>query len=196
MIEGFCIVRSHPDLILYVDHLQKKNVTALSFYPRCVFERESKEERIFLGLLNGQPCGYLYAGATNPDLKVHQVCIEYDIRRNLYGTALVSTMEQYAEQGGCYTITLRCGFDLDANNFWAGMGYRCVAIVDGGIRRNRKINIWRKVIRSELFVDNAVVPAVGKIDDSIWRKGKQKGIVNAFARGRRLKDYRKVVSEP
>ena len=53
------------------------------------------------------------------------MCIEYDARRRLYGAALVQAMEDYATEGKAYTLTLRCGFDLDANTFWAALGYRC-----------------------------------------------------------------------
>jgi hypothetical protein len=185
----FQIVKVHPDLLLYVDALQKKNAEALSFYPKCVFERESKNGRILLGLLNGDPCGYLYVGATGNDVKCHQVCIEYDARRKLYGAALVAAMEDYAE--GAFTITLRCGFDLDANQFWKEMGYQCINIQDGGIRRMRKINVWRKSLNSELFItDTAMQPAVGKTDASVWRKNKSTGIITQFARGKSMKDYR------
>jgi GNAT superfamily N-acetyltransferase len=187
-IEDFQIVKVHPDLIAFVDSLQRQNAEALSFYPKCVFERESEKGRILLGLLNGQPCGYLYVGATGRDVKCHQVCIQYDARRKLYGAALVQAMEDYA--GGAYTITLRCGFDLDANNFWKEMGYSCVAVQDGGIRRMRKINVWRKALNIELFQDIAIEPAVGKADASVWRKNKQTGIVTQFVRGKAMRDYR------
>jgi hypothetical protein len=185
---NFSIVKAHPDLLLYVDHLQKKNAEALSFYPKCVFERESEKGRIFLGILNGQPAGYLYVGAHGSDVKCHQVCIEYDARKRLYGAALVQAMEDYAQ--GSYSITLRCGFDLDANQFWAAMGYNCIAVQDGGIRRMRKINVWRKSLAVELFQDLKVEPAAGKADASIWRKNKQTGIITQFARGKQMRDYR------
>lgn len=185
---NFLIVKAHPDLLLYVDHLQKKNAEALSFYPKCVFERESEKGRIFLGILNGQPAGYLYVGAHGNDVKCHQVCIEYGARKRLYGAALVQAMEEYAQ--GSYSITLRCGFDLEANQFWAAMGYNCIAIQDGGIRRMRKINVWRKSLSVELFQDLTVEPAVGKADASIWRKNKQTGIITQFARGQQMRDYR------
>lgn len=192
MIKEFQIVKVHPDLILYVDHLQKKNAEALSFYPKCVFERESENGRIFLGLLNGQPCGYIYIGAAGTDVKCHQVCIEYDARRKLYGAALVSAMEDYAKNS--FTITLRCGFDLDANKFWKDMGYECINIQDGGIRRMRKINVWRKSMHKELFIsDNSMEPAIGKVDASVWRKNKSIGVVNQFARGKSMKDYREMI---
>jgi GNAT superfamily N-acetyltransferase len=184
----FQIVKVHPHLIAYVDALQNKNAEALSFYPKCVFERESENGRIFLGLLNGQPCGHLYVGAVGPDVKCHQVCIEYDARRRLYGATLVAAMEDYAKEA--YTLTLRCGFDLDANSFWKEMGYTCVGIQDGGIRRMRKINVWRKALLAELFEDISLEPAVGKTDAPIWRKNKHTGLITQFARGKSLRDYR------
>ena len=190
----FQIVKVHPDLILYVDSLQKKNAEALSFYPKCVFERESEKGRILLGLLNGQPCGYLYVGALGRDVKCHQVCIEYDARRKLYGASLVQAMEDYAKDA--YTITLRCGFDLDANKFWNDMGYKCIAIQNGGVRRMRKINVWRKSLVIELFDTPVLEPAVGKTDASIWRKNKQKGVVNQFVRGKAMNDYRESLINP
>ena len=193
-MSDFQIVKVHPDLLLYVDALQKKNAEALSFYPKCVFEREAQNGRILLGLLNGQPCGYLYVGATGNDVKCHQVCIEYDARRKLHGAALVAAMEDYAE--GAFTLTLRCGFDLDANRFWKEMGYQCINIQDGGIRRMRKINVWRKSLKSELFITDAIMqPAVGKADASVWRKNKNTGIVTQFARGKCMRDYRAMLIE-
>lgn len=184
----FAIVQTHPDLLVYVDSLQKKNAEALSFYPKQVFEREAEKGRIFLGLLNGEPCGYIYVGAAGGDVKCHQVCIQYDARRRLYGAALVQALEDYAE--GSLSITLRCGFDLDANQFWQSLGYRCISVQDGGIRRMRKINVWRKQLIAELFEDIAVEPAKGKADASVWRKNKQTGLVTQFVRGKAMRDYR------
>lgn len=184
----FCIVTEHPLLITYVDSLQRKNAEALSFYPKCVFERESEKHRIFLGLLNGEPCGYLYMGALGGDVKCHQVCIQYDARRRLYGAHLVAVMEEYAK--GSESVTLRCGFDLDANKFWAEMGYKCVAISDGGVRRMRKINTWRKYLEPVLFSDFELRPAEGKTNSTLWRKFKKKGVVTGFNRGRALDEYR------
>jgi hypothetical protein len=186
----FVVVTSHPSLVNFVDSLQKKNAEALSFYPKQVFEREAEKGRVFLGLLNGEPCGYLYAGAQGKDVKLHQVCIEYDARRRLYGASIAAVMEQYAEEGKATSITLRCGFDLDANEFWKSLGYKCIAHQIGGVRRMRTINVWRKFIRMELFETLCIEPAKGKVDASIWRKNKQTGIVTQFARGKSMLDYR------
>ena len=192
-MSDFVVVKSHPDLILFIDKLQKRNAEALSFYPKQVFEREAEKGRLFLGLLNGQPCGYLYAGAQNRDVKLHQVCIEYDARRRFYGAAIVSVMEQYATDGNATSITLRCGFDLDANVFWKSLGYQCIAHQAGGVRRMRTINVWRKFLSAELFETVEIEPAVGKADASVWRKNKQTGIINQFARGKKMNEYRSLI---
>lgn len=186
----FAIVQQHPMLLQYVDDLQRKNAEALSFYPRQVFERESEKGRIFLGLLNNEPSGYVYVGAANVDVKCHQVCIQYDARRRLYGASLVVAMEDYALRCGASSLTLRCGFDLDANDFWASLGYGVIATQTGGIRRMRTINVWRKLLAPSLFDPVFIEPARGKVDASIWAKHKKTGIVTQFARGKAMRDYR------
>lgn len=194
MIDGFEVVTAHDKLLAYVDGMQRKNAEALSFYPKCVFERESAKGRVLLGLLHGEPCGYLYLGAVGVDMKCHQVCIEYDNRRKLYGAALVGVMENIALSGHAYTVTLRCGFDLDANSFWGELGYKCIAVKEGGVRRMRKINVWQKEINAGLFDVASVDPAEGRTNSTVWRKSKRTGLVTQFVRGARLDEYRALVT--
>jgi hypothetical protein len=190
MIDDLIIVQDHPNIIGYIDDLQRKNAEYLAFYPRQVFERERDKRRLFLALLNNEPCGYIYAGALGQDVKCHQVCIQYDARRKLYGACLVGAVENYALDGYAASITLRCGFDLEANNFWQSLGYNVIAIRDGGIRRMRKINIWRKQLSPELFLTEYLEPCAGKTDASVWRKNKSTGLVTQFVRGKSLLQYR------
>lgn len=189
-MNDFVVVQDHPNLLLYIDSLQKKNAEALSFYPKQVFEREAEKGRLFLGLLNGEPCGYIYVGAKVKDVKCHQVCIQYDARRRLYGAMLVNVMEDYARQGMASSITLRCGFDLEANEFWKTMGYGVISHVTGGVRRMRTINVWRKQLSPELFETQFIDAAVGTQSSSVWRKNKQTGVVSQFVRGKKKDEYR------
>lgn len=189
-MEDFVIIKEHPDMLLYVDSLQRKNAEALSFYPKQVFEREQKNGRLYLGMLNGEPCGYIYVGAAGGDVKCHQVCIEYDARRRMYGAMLVLALENYANASLSNSITLRCGFDLEANKFWKELGYNCIAVKQGGVRRMRKINVWRKYLQPQMFEPEWVKPVEGKTDASLWRKHKNTGIITQFARGKKLDEYR------
>src|SRR5947209_6612821 len=100
---SFAIVKDHPGLLKYVESLQAKNSNALGFLPRVVFEQAAEAERIFLGLLNGEPAGYILAGSGYRGLlRCPQVCVEYDARRRLYGAMLVAAVEQYGESIGCF----------------------------------------------------------------------------------------------
>lgn len=194
-MNDFIVVREHPDMLLYIDQLQKKNAEALSFYPRQVFEREKENGRLFLSLLNGQPCGYIYVGAPEGDLKCHQVCIEYEARRRMYGAMLVVVMEDFAKANYCHTITLRCGFDLEANEFWKSLGYGVVAHRTGGIRRQRTINVWKKQLEARLFEIEYIDAAIGKTSAVFWSKHKQTGLITQFARGKSLADYRAILEK-
>lgn len=189
----FIVIQDHPDMLTYIDFLQKKNAESLSFYPKQVFEREKDKGRLFLGLLNGQPCGYIYVGAQGDTVKCHQVCIQYDARLRMYGAALVAALEEYASEGNATAVSLRCGFDIDANKFWKALGYEVVSIVDGGVRRMRKINVWRKQLLPELFETIGLEPAVGKTNSTVWRKNKQTGLITGFSRGKVLDQYRQII---
>jgi len=189
-MDDFVIVKEHPEMLKYIDHLQKKNAEALSFYPKQVFEREQNNGRLYLGILNGEPCGYLYVGSSGGDVKCHQVCIQYDARRKLYGAMLVNALETYANESCSLSVTLRCGFDLDANKFWKEMGYNVIGIKQGGVRRMRKINVWRKYLQPQLFEPIWLEPAQGKTDSSLWRKHKDTGIITQFHRGKKMDQYR------
>jgi len=151
MENDFVVVRKHPQMMLYVDSMQRKNATQLSFYPLERLERDSHLGRIFVATLNGSPCGYCYIGALATETRIHQACIQYDARRRLYGAAIVAHIEACAAKSGSFATRLRCGFDLEANEFWKSMGYKCIRTERGGLRRMRTINVWRKVLLPELF---------------------------------------------
>jgi hypothetical protein len=148
-MSNFCIVKSHVDLLKYVESLQAKNSDALGFLPRVVFEQGVEAGRLFLGLLNGNnPCGYILAGSGYRGLlRCPQVCIPYDARRRLYGAMLVAAVEQYGESIGCFRRVVRCGSDLESNAFWDSLGYHFVGTDESGEARKYKrshINLWVK----------------------------------------------------
>lgn len=177
----------------FIDKLQRANAEELSFYPLAVFERELPLGRILLAKVNAEPAGYIYHGAFSPILKIHQACIEYDLRGQLYGAALVRFLEKISQQFGVMSITLRCGSDISANGFWSAMGFYCQSVAPGGVRRMRDINSWRRDLSPALFVTN-MDPSSKKQDASIWRKGKGEK-KSQFMRGSAMQQYRKLVIE-
>jgi GNAT superfamily N-acetyltransferase len=145
---NFSVVTFHPSLVEYAVGLQAKHSNELGFLPRAVFERGAENGQLFLGLLNGEPCGYILAGSGFQGvLRRWQVCIQYDARRRLYGAMLVAAVEKYGEDRGCWRSEVRCASDLEANAFWASVGYTLTGEEPcGEARRPRRshINIWTK----------------------------------------------------
>lgn len=185
------------DDLTYVDHLQKKNAEELAFYPKAVFEREVVNQRILLALVNNQHAGYLYHGSMGLDKvnKIHQACIEYDLRGQWYGAGLVAQLESMNKLVGADGISLRCGSDIAANQFWQRMGFNCIDIRLGGVRRMRDINVWYKPISESLFSVEHINPSAKKKDASVWAKRKNKS-QSSMLRGKALLDYRNaIVSE-
>jgi hypothetical protein len=183
--------------LVYIDHLQKKNAEDLSFYPKVVFEREIENQRILLALVNNQHAGYLYHGSIKLDcpLKIHQACIEYDLRGNWYGSALSKRLEDLGAIGGSKCISLRCGSDIAANRFWKLMGFDCVDIVPGGVRRMRDINVWYKQMSFDLFGFEGIEPSTKQKDASVWRKRNKEDGQSSMLRGKALLDYRERLVE-
>ena len=183
--------------LTFIDYLQKKNAEDLSFYPKQVFEREIPNERILLALVNNQHAGYLYHGSVSSQkpIKIHQACIEYDLRGNWYGAGLVGTLEDMGKLNAVHGISLRCGSDISANFFWKLMGFECISITAGGIRRMRDINTWFKELNPDLFSFDVLEPSSKKKDASIWAKRKKDKKQNSMLRGKALLEYRRTILE-
>ncbi len=186
------VVRPATDRDLsYIDYLQKKNAEELSFYPKVVCEREIKNQRVVLAEFNNEPCGYLYHGAFGEICRVHQACIQYDLRGQLYGAKLVRHLISLCKAANSSSISLRCGSDIAANGFWKAMGFVCESISQGGVRRMRDINHWKLSLQPQLFIIG-VEPSTKQKDASIWRKrGSLK--ISSFKRGDALQEYRELV---
>lgn len=175
----------------YIDYLQRKNAEELAFYPNQVFEREVENFRILLAKVNNTPAGYIYHGAFGNVCKIHQACIEYDLRGQLYGSEMVRYLIRMADAAKVHSIKLRCGSEIQANHFWKTMGFHCESVTVGGIRRMRDINCWRYDLQPVLFM-SPINPSNKKKSASVWAKRKTSS-ESSFLRGRALKVYREKI---
>lgn len=194
MTEQIEVVPAFEKDIVYIDSLQKKNAEDLAFYPKVVFEREVENNRIILAKVNNEPAGYLYHGALDGYVRVHQACIQYDLRGQLYGAQLMRFLELLCDKASVYSVHLRCGSDITANGFWKAMGFVCEAVTKGGIRRSRDINHWVKYLQPTLFAFSTVEPSSKKKSASVWARGRKAGLAsNDMYRGKNTKIYRELV---
>lgn len=139
--------------VQFLDHLQKKNSEEVAFYPRVALERGVEGGLVTVAWERGQPAGYLYRSRPVPGgtVRIWQAVIEYDLRRNRFGTAMVQDLILNATTAGALAIQLRCRSSIEANVFWKTMGLYCIAVTPGGVRRDADINTWRMDLQPSFF---------------------------------------------
>jgi hypothetical protein len=155
----FLVRLATPDDAKFVMALQRKNRESVGGLPQPAIDERIARRTLLLGLLNDEPCGYLLYDYRGNVLRVPQACIQYDARRRKYGEDLVGFM--FNLHPNATETRLRCAADIDANLFWRTLGFVCVAVEQGGVRRGRLINVWQRWHDARLITasDVAVSPA-------------------------------------
>ncbi len=152
--DGYAVRLAEPEDLLFVMSLQRKNRESVGGLPTPAIAARLERRTLLLGLLNGEPCGYLMFDYGDGVLRVPQACIQYDARRRTYGECLVGQMLNLYPDAK--EVRLRCAADIDANVFWKAMGFICVGSVPGGSRRGRRLNLWQLWNDARLFTATSI----------------------------------------
>ena len=128
------------DTVPFVVDLMRKNYEAVGFIQSTAVEFIHSREQVLVQYENDDPCGYLIHGTGYPLMRVYQVCMCFDARRQLGATNLIHQLVAKAESFGCSGISLWCADDLDANQFWQAIGAQYVGQRIGGRKRGRMHN--------------------------------------------------------
>jgi len=158
---GECIIKwaktEHLDLI---DNLQKQHRNALGFLTTEAILHKIAEQKVLIALRDSKFLGYAIVGSNmQPNLRLYQLCVEKACRGIGIGSKLMRAVEACAVEGSATSVILRSASDLKVNELWAKRGYTCICVEKGGKTTNRRINVWKKQVKSELFSEIAVKPA-------------------------------------
>lgn len=166
-LDGFEIRAAALLDLPYVMSLMRANRESVGGLPKPAVEERLERRTLALGLLNGEPCGYLMFDVRGGEIRIPQACIQYDARRKAYGVALVDWLVANYKPD---EIRIRCAADIEANLFWRELGFVCTGVVRGGSRRGRLINIWERWLTPRLLVpeDVAVLPAAQVRVDTMY----------------------------
>lgn len=162
MAEVFSIVNGlHPNVPEWIKEFQKKNSDTVPYFVNYDLNH------IFFGILKGKPWGFFSAkfsiGRVR-SLRINATCIKYGKRSIKYGQKLIQNLEEYARKVDATKITVKVPSDImDADDFWKSVGFSCVAVIDGGASRSRKLNIWEKPLKKFLFETGSIEPIHSKI---------------------------------
>jgi GNAT superfamily N-acetyltransferase len=136
--------------VSYVEWLRGKERDALGFMTVAAYEGVVTQQglyrrpnaRLWLAEVDGTAVGFLYAtpGQAGGSLKIVQVALQRDARRQEYGTALVREAEAWAQRLQRPGVACRVRVDLEACAFWEALGYGLIGHERGGKMLNRRVN--------------------------------------------------------
>ena len=133
----------------YIVSLAKKETNTIGFIPadryEVILETPSRcVETIYMYHENGEPVGFCYASHNQQGImRVHQVCVQDDARRETRATELVMGSVLPRDM----YVSLKCAEDLDANQFWTSIGFERVKTLAPDNTRKRKIHVYDKQLR-------------------------------------------------
>ncbi len=130
-----------PLAVRYISSLQSANRNSVGWLPKAALLGYVQHGNFRLQFENDDPCGYLLFGTAHGprpkrdplNLRITQVCIQVDARRLEQATKLIQDLQGHAALQGYHSLRLWCAADLDANRFWAAMGFAC----DGARLKNK-----------------------------------------------------------
>ena len=168
-----------PNLITYIDHLQKQNADDLAFYPITTLEKAIENHRVITCDDNSETAGYIWHGSVRSgyDTVIYQACVDYSSRRRHLGWEMMRNLIAMCHAGSATGIRLRCASSSESNEFWQRIGFYCTNVRAGGVKRSRDINYWRTDIQPTLFTVPSVTPSTKPIDLSEYGRKKRAGVL-------------------
>jgi GNAT superfamily N-acetyltransferase len=142
MMEFLGAVRAHVD--------QERD--SLGFWPPQVYLDAARRGELLVATVDGNPPGYrvhLLIGYSFPQMKIYQIYVCSAFRRKGLARQLICTALRIAGDNNHRSVSARVAGDLEANKFWAKLGFRVVRVVEGRATTHRKINVrgerqWRR----------------------------------------------------
>ncbi len=153
-------------LMAYIDKLQHENADDLAFYPLETLRKAYEAGQVILAVENDEPAGYLWHGPIRggSDARIYQACVDYSARRRHLGFAAVARLMDLSRAKSATAVRLRCASSSDSNEFWQAIGFECIAVQPGGIKRARDINVWRAELQPGMFALPSTDPSTRAID--------------------------------
>lgn len=171
------IILPDRSFVKYVDYLQKQNAEELAFYPLRALEEALDKRRIITIEENGETAGYLWHGAMWLDrpIVIYQACIDYDLRRQHLGFALVNQLIEVSKAYGAPGIRCRVASSTESNRFWQAIGFYCFDVTPGGVKRKRDINHYRLDF-DNLDQGHIIIPSSKATDLRSYNRDKSSGV--------------------
>ncbi len=140
ILKTFAEVKAH---LSTVQSFADKNKSALGFLPSSAFREQAFRNRLWIATREetNEFLGYLLFGVRFPSIKIFQIFVSPENRKQGIASNLVRQLVDFGEDNNYLTISARVAADLPANRFWESIGFNLVRQEPGGKALRRKINI-------------------------------------------------------
>lgn len=144
-----------PADLSFVKHLQKRFSNQLGFLPTAAIEWYLSAGRVTLVLENQEPAGYLLGRRRLRCLPavvpITQAAVCFDAQRRAHGVELVNAAAAAAAADGRTMLQAWCRSDLEANDFWAAVGFTAIALRRPPTSRGLPLILWRRPLSTAAF---------------------------------------------
>jgi len=140
ILKNYTELKSH---LITVQSFADKNKSALGFLPRSTFREQALRGRLWVAVREEMEgfLGFLLFGGRFPSIKIFQLFVSSQNRRQEIGSAFVNQLIEFGEANGYLTISARVAADLFAHRFWEKVGFHLVRQESDAKGSRRKINV-------------------------------------------------------
>jgi len=125
---------------------------ALGFLPLQAYEQAVKKRRMLVAAkfddygFSEAFVGFAIWSQTARQIKILQLFVEEDWRRQRIGTRLVRAAEKFRKETDWSSLRVRSDFE-DANRFWRSIGYGLEESVDDSNKKGIPINVYQRNLK-------------------------------------------------
>ncbi|MGY4189154.1 GNAT family N-acetyltransferase [Bradyrhizobium sp. USDA 4459] len=149
MAKRFFIRRDYSDIAPFLDFVSAQADSerdALGFLPQPAYAEAARQRKLILLVVQDggktSYAGHLLFGGIFPILRVRQITVALDYRRQQHASTLLRTLIAQGEHEGYLNIVANVATDLmGANSFYEKHGFISSRLKAGGKTRGRKINV-------------------------------------------------------
>jgi ribosomal protein S18 acetylase RimI-like enzyme len=170
MAKRYFIRRDFADIFPFLDAIRAQADSerdALGFLPEPAYAEAARQRKLILLISQegsqSSYAGHLLFGGIFPVLRVRQISITTQSRRNGQATTLLRSLIAQGEKEGYLSIVANVATDLaGANSFYERNGFLSIRLKDGGKTRNRKINVRILQLQTPSLISLMVGPSQPK----------------------------------
>lgn len=113
--------------VSYITSAMKRGAKEIGFLPNSIYANALVEGRAIVLIEWEEPVGFALRSHAGVDLRIYQVWVEPEVRKQYRGEALVEWAKLAAVESDARSIIAHVAIDLPAVNFWHQEGFYAAA---------------------------------------------------------------------